>query len=60
MNILGTKFKVCEGFGGWGTNGAADSSCYCYGWEEYNVFVKKKKIIFIFLLLPMRNYRCSM
>lgn len=34
MKILGTDFKVCEVYDGWGVNGAANSCYYDYGWED--------------------------
>ena len=34
MNFLGRDFKVYEAFGGWGVNGATNSSYYDYGWED--------------------------
>ena len=40
MKFLSRDFKVCEVFGSWSLNGAINSDCYDYGWEEYGVFVK--------------------
>ena len=33
-SFLGRDFKLCEAFGGWGMNGAANSSCYDYRSED--------------------------
>ena len=34
MKFLSRDFNVCEAFGGWSVNGAMNSNCYDYGWEN--------------------------
>lgn len=34
MIFWGSNFKCCKAFGGSGVDGATNSDCYDYGWEE--------------------------
>lgn len=37
MIFRGSNFKCCKAFGGSGVDGAPNSDCYDYGWEELSL-----------------------